>query len=76
MNDISAVLTVDNVSSLKDVFGRIDNVGDLWEKGKADPSLTWYLPGGNKVLRQKQIFNIFPRKHKHHQFILIENIWI
>ena len=40
MNDISAVLTVDNVSSLKDVFGRIDNVGDLWEKGKADPSLT------------------------------------
>ena len=74
MNDISAVLTVDNVSSLKDVFGRIDNVGDLWGKGKADPSLTRYLPGGNKVLRQKQIFNIFPKKHKHHQFILIEKI--
>ena len=51
-----------DTSNLKDVFGKIDKLGDLWDRGKADASLIRYLPGGDEVSRQGKIFNIVPKK--------------
>ena len=62
LNDVSTVPAIDNTSNLKDVFGKIDKLGDLWDRGKADTSLIRYLPGGSEVLRQGKIFNIVPKK--------------
>ena len=62
LNNISAVLSIDNTSNLKDVFGKVDKVGDLWDKGTADPSLKRYIPDLSNVLRQGKIFNIVPKK--------------
>ena len=62
LNDVSAVPAIDNTSNLKDVFGKIDKLGDLWDRGKADSSLIRYIPGGGEVLRQGKIFNIVPPK--------------
>ena len=62
LNDVSAVPSIDNASNLKDVFGKIDKLGDLWDRGKADASLIRYLPGGSEVLRLGKIFSIVPRK--------------
>ena len=61
LNDVSAVQAVDNVSILKDMFGKISKLGDLWEKGKTDASIIRYLPGVSEVLRQGKIFNIVPK---------------
>ena len=44
------------------MFGKIDKLGDLWDRGKADASLIRYLPGGSEVLRLRKIFNIVPKK--------------
>ena len=72
LNDVSTVPAIDNTSNLKDVFGKIDKLGDLWDRGKADTSLIRYLPRGSEVLRQGKIFNIVPKKRIHHQLILIK----
>ena len=39
LNDVSAVSSIDNTSNLKDVFGEVDKLGDLWDRGQADASL-------------------------------------
>ena len=57
LNDVSAVSTIDNTSDLKDVFGKIDKLGDLWDRGKADMSLIRYLHGVSEAFRQRKIFN-------------------
>ena len=62
LNDVSAVPAIDNTSNLKDVFGKTDKLGDLWDRGKADSSLIRYIPGGSEVLRQGKISNIVPKK--------------
>ena len=62
LNDVSAVSSIDNASNLKDVFGKVDKLGDLWDKGTADVSLIRYILGFSNVLRQGKIFNIVPRK--------------
>ena len=62
LNDVSAVPAIDNTSNLKGVFGKIDKLGDLWDRGKADSSLIRYIPGGSEVLRQGKIFNIVSKK--------------
>ena len=62
LNDVSAVPAVENVANLKGVFGKIDKLGDLWEKEKADLSLIRYLPDCSEVSRQGKIFNIIPKK--------------
>ena len=62
LNDACAVPAIDNTSKLKDVFGKIDKLGDLWDRGKADTSLIRYLPWGGEVSRQGKIFNIVPKK--------------
>ena len=62
LNNISVVSSIDNTSNLKDVFGKVDKLRDLWDKGTADASLIWYIPGLRNVSRQGKIFNIVPKK--------------
>ena len=62
LNNVLAVLSIDNTSNLKDVFGKVDKLGDLWDKGTADASLKRGIPGLSNVLRQGKIFNIVPKK--------------
>ena len=38
LNDVSAVLSIDNTSNLKDVLGKVDKLGDLWDKEITDAS--------------------------------------
>ena len=39
LNDVSVVSSIDNTSNLKDVFGKVDKLEDLWDKRQADASL-------------------------------------
>ena len=43
-------------------WGKVDKLGDLWNKGTADASLIRYIPGLSNVSRQGKIFNIVPKK--------------
>ena len=52
-------MSIDNTSNLKDVFGKVDKLGDLWDKGRADARYIWGL---SNVSRQRKIFNIVPKK--------------
>ena len=60
LNNVSAVSSIDNTSNLKDVFGKVDKLGDLWDRGQADEILIRYIPGLSNVSRQGEIFNIVP----------------
>ena len=51
LNNVSVVSAIDNTSNLKDVFGKVDKLGDLWERGQADASLIRYIPRLTNVLR-------------------------
>ena len=62
LNNISVVSSIDNTSNLKDVFGKVDKLRDLWDKETTDASLIRYIPGLRNVTRQGKIFNIFPKK--------------
>ena len=72
LNNVSAVSSIDNPSNLKDVFGKVDKLGDLWEMGTADASLIRYIPGLSNVSRQGKIFNIVLKKRVLHQHIPIQ----
>ena len=62
LNNVSVVLAIDNTSNLKDVFGKVDKLGDLWDRGQADESLIRYIPGLSNVSRQGKIYNIVQKK--------------
>ena len=62
LNDVSAVSSIDNTPKLKDVFGNVDKLGDLWDRGQADARLIRYVLGLSNVSRQGKIFNIVPKK--------------
>ena len=62
LKDVSAVLSIDNTSNLKDVFGKVNKLRDLWDRGQADASLIRYIPGLSNVWKQGKIFNIVPKK--------------
>ena len=62
LNNVSAVSSIDNTSNVKDVFWKVDKLGDLWGKGTTDASLMRYIPGLSNVSRQEKIFNIVPKK--------------
>ena len=62
LNDVSAVSSIDNTSNLKDVFGKVDKLGDLWDKGTTDASLVRYIPGLSNFSRQGKTFNIVSKK--------------
>ena len=72
LNDVSIVSSIDNTSNVKDVFGKVDKLGDLWDKGTADASLLRYIPGLSNVLSQGKIFNIVPKKSTQHQHMAIK----
>ena len=36
-NDILVVSSIDHTSNLKDVFRKVDKLGDFWDRGQADP---------------------------------------
>ena len=72
LNDVSAVSSIGNTSNLNDVFGKVDNLRELWDRGQADARLIRYIVGLSNVLRQGKIFNIFPKKHTQHQHTPIE----
>ena len=44
------------------MLGKIEELRDLWDRGKADASLIRYLPGGSEVSRQGKTFNLVPKK--------------
>ena len=62
LNDVLAVSSIDNTSNLKDIFGNVDKLGDLWDKGTTDVSLIRYIQGLSNILRQGKIFNNAPKK--------------
>ena len=62
LNNVSVVSSIDNTSNLKDMFGKVDKLGDLWDWGQADASLIRYILGLSNVSRQGKIFNIVPKK--------------
>ena len=62
LSDVSVVSSIDNVSKLKDVFGKVDKLGDLWDRGQPDASLIRYIPGLSNVSKQGKIFNIVHKK--------------
>ena len=62
LKDVSAVLSIDNTSNLKDVFGKVNKLRDLWDRGQADASLIRYIPGLSNVSKQGKLFNIVPKK--------------
>ena len=62
LNDVSAVSSIDNTSNLKDIFGKVDKLKDLWDKGTSDASLRRYIPGLRNFLMSGKIFNITPKK--------------
>ena len=39
LNNVSVVSSRDNTSNLKDVFEKVDKLGDLWDRGYANSSL-------------------------------------
>ena len=65
LNDVSAVSSIDNTCNLKDVFGKVDKLGDLCDKGTADASLIRYIPGLTNVSRQGKI--LFQKKCTQYQ---------
>ena len=36
LNDVSAVSSIGNTSNLNDVFGKVDHLRELWDRGQAD----------------------------------------
>ena len=62
LNNVSAVSSINNTSKLKDVLGRVNKLGDLWDRGQANASLIRYIPGLSNVLRQGKIFIMVPKK--------------
>ena len=76
LNDVSAVSSIDNTSNLKDVFAKIDKLGDLWDTGKADASLIRYVLGPSEISRQGKIFNIAQKSVCIINLYWWKNIWI
>ena len=52
LNNVSVVSSIDNTSNLKNVLGKVDKLGDLWDRGQVDASLIRYIPGLSNVSRQ------------------------
>ena len=62
LKNLPKVPAIGNTSGLKDVFQKVDKLGNLWEDGKIDYYLIRYLPGLAAIARQGQIYNIIPKK--------------
>ena len=62
LRDISNVRSIDNIANFRDIFSKVDKLGNLWDKGKADASLAIYIPALADVSTQWQIYSIVPKK--------------
>ena len=62
LKDLPKVPTIDNTSDLKDVFRKVNKLCNLQEGSKMDYNLIRHLPGLATVFRQRQIYNIIPKK--------------
>ena len=62
LKDVTNVPSVDNVANLRNVFSKVENLGNLWDKGEADAELARYIAGLTDASRQGQIYNIEPKK--------------
>ena len=62
LKDLPKVSSIDNTSDLKDIFQKVDKLGNLWEDGKVDYNLIRCLPGLANVSRQGQIYSIISKK--------------
>ena len=62
LKDVTNVPSVDNVANLRNVFSKVENLGNLWDKGEADAELARYITGLTDASRQGQIYNIEPKK--------------
>ena len=58
LKDIAHVPSIDNVSSLDNAVKKVDLLGNLWEYGKTEASLSRYIAGTTKPSRQGQIASI------------------
>ena len=62
LRDVTNVPSVDNVANLRNVFSKVDKLGNLWDKGEADVELARYIPSLTDASRQGQMYNIEPKK--------------
>ena len=62
LEDVSNVPSIHNVVNLRDVFGKVDKLGALWDFEEADASLDRYIPGLTDVSRQGQLYSINAKK--------------
>ena len=70
LRDVSNVPSIDKVANLRDVFGKVDKLGALWDYGEADASLARYIPDLTDVSRQGQLYSINAKKHMQHKLTL------
>ena len=45
LKDVTNVPGVDNVANLRNVFSKVEKLGNLWDKGEADAELARYIAG-------------------------------
>ena len=62
LRDVTNVPSVHNVANLRNVFSKVDKLGNLWNKGEADAELARYIPGLTDASKQGQVYNIEPKR--------------
>ena len=62
LRDVSNVPSIDNVANLRNVFGKVDKLGNLWDRGEADVDLARYIPDLTDTSRQGQVYRITAKK--------------
>ena len=62
LRDVLNVPSVDNVANLRNVFGKVDKLGNLWDRVEADADLARYIPGQTDASIQGQIYSIVGKK--------------
>ena len=55
LKDIAYVPSIDNVSSLENSVKKVDLLGNLWEYGKTEASLSRYIPGTTNHLGRDKL---------------------
>ena len=58
LRDVSNVPSLDNIANLRNVFSKVDKLGNLWDRGEADADLARYIPGLTDASTQGQIYII------------------
>ena len=62
LRDVLNVPSVDNVVNLRNVFGKVDKLGNLWDRSEADADLARYIPGLTDASIQGHIYSIVGKK--------------